>query len=689
MQLWMHTAELLARVSTSAILNSLWQGMALAVVAWLALRAVPRTNAALRYGLWCVALVAVLALPLIAIYSTTATPAATALPDAPLAVPQRLAQVMLVLWYFAATILIARLIVSYVRLQQLKADAEPLPLLYQHRVRAWLRASGGRRDCRLCVSEKVPMPVAIGLIDPVIVLPKRLLDQLSDDELDQIGLHEVAHLQRWDDYTNVFQKVVEALLFFNPAVYLIGRQLTLEREIACDDRVIAATGKPLTYALCLTRLVEATALARQALPALSALSTRRQFAIRIERLLDKRRSVFPIASALAAVAACAAITVALVGASKVGRLVSVIPDAQPFRLASFSSQHAVAIAAVTASSRYANIFRISLAEVRRGPSVARSNAVGARNFTSSDSSHTVNPAGLPKATTPPTFTQETVEVITAQAPVALVAQPAEVAVARRVAEIALADVSNDVYYQHGARIYVTVSHRHVRVHANKVRPAIAPQSAIAPAPVMPSDGPSDAMTTISTAPLAPDTSNESASAGSLEPQVAAPVATLDEPVTLVGELRATDSAPARVAIVARLGDFIHVATARKAIIATLLHDDTPAVQLSALRVLAPHADLADVQAGLIEALNDCQNPTLQLTVISVLRNRLSDLQVRQALSATLLQDDSVRVQVAAVEALAPYADDPEVRAALEQVGGDGAEIVRLSVKRALVQRNSQ
>jgi beta-lactamase regulating signal transducer with metallopeptidase domain len=281
MQVWLHIGEAFARISMGAILNSLWEGFALAVVAWLALRVVPRANASLRYALWCVALIGVLALPVIAVFASS-TPVATNA-DPAIVVPQRLAQVVFVLWYVVATILVLRLIGSYVRLQQLKASAAPLPPIYQHRVRRWLEACGGHRACRLCLSDKVPMPVAIGLFDPVIVLPERLIEQLSDEEFDQIGLHELAHLQRWDDYTNVFQKLVEALLFFNPAVYMIGRQLTLEREIACDDRVIAATGKPLTYAWCLTRLVEATALTRQALPTLGALSTRRQFAIQIGR----------------------------------------------------------------------------------------------------------------------------------------------------------------------------------------------------------------------------------------------------------------------------------------------------------------------------------------------------------------------------------------------------------------------
>jgi beta-lactamase regulating signal transducer with metallopeptidase domain len=397
MHAWLQIGELFARVSMGAILNSLWQGLLLVFVAWLCLRFVPRSSASLRYGIWCVALVAVLALPLIAVQTAGSglTGHAATGSEPAVAVPQRFAQFLFAVWYVSASVLVIRLILSYVRLQQLKASAVPLPPLYQHQVRRWLAAAGGRRTCRLCVSNRVPMPVAIGLLDPVIILPERLIEQLSDEEFDQIGLHEVAHLQRWDDYTNVFQKIVEALLFFNPAVYLIGRQLTLEREIACDDRVIAATGKPLTYALCLTRLVEATALARQPLHALGALSTRRQFAIRIERLLDRRGSV-PAASRFAAAAACVGIAASLVVAARVGSLIGIAPDNVDQRSLAMHAQEIrqlarivvtprrqVAFAIATASTHQASAHAapiVRVVDVRRLIAVARPNAVGARNF---------------------------------------------------------------------------------------------------------------------------------------------------------------------------------------------------------------------------------------------------------------------------------------------------------------------
>ena len=68
----------------------------------------------------------------------------------------------------------------------------------------------------MCISEDVTVPAAIGFFRPAIVFPAGLLSQLSPDEIKVILLHELAHLRRWDDWTNLGQKIVKAVFFFHP-----------------------------------------------------------------------------------------------------------------------------------------------------------------------------------------------------------------------------------------------------------------------------------------------------------------------------------------------------------------------------------------------------------------------------------------------------------------------------------------
>jgi hypothetical protein len=120
------------------------------------------------------------------------------------------------------------------------------------------------------------------------------LDELDAAEFEQVLTHEMSHLRRWDDWTQLLQTAIEAVLFFNPAIYFIGRRLKIEREMACDDWVVSSTGEPRPYAACLTHLHELTR--RAAAPQLApGVTTRRRWQIsaRVEALLAANRSRTP------------------------------------------------------------------------------------------------------------------------------------------------------------------------------------------------------------------------------------------------------------------------------------------------------------------------------------------------------------------------------------------------------------
>jgi beta-lactamase regulating signal transducer with metallopeptidase domain len=119
------------------------------------------------------------------------------------------------------------------------------------------------RKVSVLVSQRLEVPTAIGFYKPAIILPKWLLESTPAEELKYILLHELAHLRRRDDWTNLAQKILKALLFFLPSVWWIERRLSLDREMACDDAVLAHSGSPRGYAECLARVAERSFLRRQ------------------------------------------------------------------------------------------------------------------------------------------------------------------------------------------------------------------------------------------------------------------------------------------------------------------------------------------------------------------------------------------------------------------------------------------
>jgi beta-lactamase regulating signal transducer with metallopeptidase domain len=94
----------------------------------------------------------------------------------------------------------------------------------------------------------VQSPGVIGVFRPVLLLPLSLATGVPSEDLTIILWHELAHIRRHDYLVNFFQMVIEALLFFNPAVWWINRHIRLEREACCDALAVHTSGQRLRYA---------------------------------------------------------------------------------------------------------------------------------------------------------------------------------------------------------------------------------------------------------------------------------------------------------------------------------------------------------------------------------------------------------------------------------------------------------
>jgi beta-lactamase regulating signal transducer with metallopeptidase domain len=101
------------------------------------------------------------------------------------------------------------------------------------------QAMGIARRVRLLRSPELGMPVAIGLVRPSIVLPA-VAETWDEDRRRAVLLHELAHVSRHDCLTQTLACVARAIHWFNPLAWWAARQLRAERELACDDRVLAA-----------------------------------------------------------------------------------------------------------------------------------------------------------------------------------------------------------------------------------------------------------------------------------------------------------------------------------------------------------------------------------------------------------------------------------------------------------------
>ena len=272
-----------------AVVNGFIPGVLLAAVVWLVLRLTRGVlNAATRYGVWWAVLAIVAILPAfylprspraapvpVAVSASTLRPEFHSMPTGsanvplrPVALPQRPAitpipihetrwpQMLAELWAAAALLMLGRLILSLIMLNFRRRKAIDAPPSLKALMRQSLDRCGVKRKARIAIVNKGASPMVCGPFHPSVLIPDRLLSSLSAAELEQICLHEAAHLARFDDCVLLLQRLVEALFALHPAIRWIGRQIDLEREIACDDFVIAATGGTRAYASCLTHVAE-------------------------------------------------------------------------------------------------------------------------------------------------------------------------------------------------------------------------------------------------------------------------------------------------------------------------------------------------------------------------------------------------------------------------------------------------
>lgn len=99
-------------------------------------------------------------------------------------------------------------------------------------------------------------PCVIGHLKPVVLLPMRLLLGFSQQQIEVILLHELAHVRRNDYLVGFVQTIIKAAFFFNPFLLWISSQMDKEREHSCDDVAITVSQNPILFANTLKELAE-------------------------------------------------------------------------------------------------------------------------------------------------------------------------------------------------------------------------------------------------------------------------------------------------------------------------------------------------------------------------------------------------------------------------------------------------
>jgi beta-lactamase regulating signal transducer with metallopeptidase domain len=210
-------------------------------------------------------------------------------------------------WFSGVLLLSLRPASGFVALQRLRRnDAAPVSDLLRARCLSLQNALGIRRVIHFCESLHLEAPAVAGWFRPTVFLPLTAITGLSADQLDAVIAHELTHIRRLDAFVNLFQIAVETLLFYHPAVWWLSKRVRAERENCCDDVAIAVCGNAAAYATALASMAE-----WQAAPAMAMAANRSPLAARVARILGVAKSHADVRGAsLAASALCLAVSLA-------------------------------------------------------------------------------------------------------------------------------------------------------------------------------------------------------------------------------------------------------------------------------------------------------------------------------------------------------------------------------------------
>lgn len=248
-----HSLSFVSASAAGALFSAIWEGAVLALGVALCLRLLPGLSAAARSVVWLNVFILLVLLHFVPVFAgRPVAPVSGHVPEIELDLRWSLALVGV--WLALSLWRAGQLILGIVQLRRLAGRAKPLET--DPELQALLSDASAGRTARLCISNEVIRPSVLGFMRPRVLVPAALAEHLTPQELKQVVLHEMEHLRRGDDWTNLLQKVGLVLFPLNPVLLWVERRLCAERELACDDRVMQSSAGRKAYALCLTRMAE-------------------------------------------------------------------------------------------------------------------------------------------------------------------------------------------------------------------------------------------------------------------------------------------------------------------------------------------------------------------------------------------------------------------------------------------------
>jgi len=161
------------------------------------------------------------------------------------------------LWLIGMVFFLLRLLGGLAFVQKLKTQQQQaLPAEWQAVFEKIHAKFPMKKTVRIVESALAKTPMVVGYLKPVILFPLGAINQLSQQEVEAVLAHELAHIYRNDYLLNIIQSFIEIIFYYHPAVWWISANIRTERENCCDDIAVKICGSSITYVKALVTLEE-------------------------------------------------------------------------------------------------------------------------------------------------------------------------------------------------------------------------------------------------------------------------------------------------------------------------------------------------------------------------------------------------------------------------------------------------
>jgi beta-lactamase regulating signal transducer with metallopeptidase domain len=268
----------IAKAIAWTLIHSFWIGLLFAAVAGIIVTFSKKSSSRLRYHLLCATLIAfVLVMTftlfhelrtnsgITAVAATTFGPIRSIVQQSDMvrqliALLNQQSAIIFLIWVIFFVLKSIRLTGGMLYIHKIRTrNTIAVPAEWQKKLKEFCTKISISRPVTLLQSELVSVPVAIGWLKPVILVPVGMFCQLSPEQVETILLHELAHISRQDYLVNIMQGIVEAVFFFNPALLWLSSLIKQEREACCDDMVLAHISRKSDYLEALLAIGSSTA----------------------------------------------------------------------------------------------------------------------------------------------------------------------------------------------------------------------------------------------------------------------------------------------------------------------------------------------------------------------------------------------------------------------------------------------